>query len=245
MLPHGTWLKQGKTFTYHVTVHNSGKAPEAYFVDPRLHANVTLTLPNQNAAVNAASMTLPLPSNIKGGPSFPYYFVPTETSQLSESLTGSAPVNFDSSYFPGDPDLEGTQSGNSASLTYSNSEISPGLWSLVPSEIGPYPASGAPAVTASASFSAVTKAFDPAVSSSTGDLWSVVEGLSGTLAPVYVPAGGSATITIKIKATGAHGSAHSGTLFVDDLTIAGFAGIFGNPFGDELVALPYSYRIAK
>ena len=245
MLPHGTWLKQGKTFTYHVTVHNSGKAPEAYFVDPRLHAKVTLTLPNQNAAVNAASMTLPLPSNIKGGPSIPYYFVPTETSQISESLNGSAPVNFDSSYFPGDPDLEGTQSGNSASLTYSNSQISPGLWSLVPSEIGPYPASGAPAVTASASFSAVTKAFDPAVSSSTGDLWSVVEGLSGTLAPVYVPAGGSATITIKIKATGAHGSAHSGTLYVDDLTIAGFAGIFGNPNGDELVALPYSYRIAK
>ncbi len=244
-LPHSTWLKKGKTYTFNVTVHNTGRAPEDYFVDPRLHARVTLALPNQNPGANAASMTLPLPSNVKGGPPFPFYLVPTETSQISERLTGSAPVNFDSSYFPGDPAIEGTQSGHSASLTFSNSEISPGIWGLNPSEIGPYPASGAPAVTASAAFSAVTKAFDPAVTSSTGDLWSALEGLSATLAPVYVPAGGSATITVKIKAIGAVGSHHSGTLYVDDLTIAGFAGIFGDPNGDELLALPYNYRIAK
>jgi Subtilase family len=246
-LPTGASLTNGTAHTYQVTIHNSGQAPEDYFVDPRLNSTVTLALPNQNSGpdgVDAASMTLPLPgTNAVGGPPFPYYLVPTETSQISESLTGSVPVDFDSSYFPGDPDLEGIQSGNSASLTYSNAEISPGLWDLNPSEIGPYPASGAPAATASATFSAVTKAFDATVSSSTGDLWSAFEGLTSTLAPVYIPAGGSATISVTITPSGASGSTDAGTLYVDDLTIAGFNGIFGDPNGDEVAAIPYSYTI--
>jgi hypothetical protein len=242
-LPSGKKLANGSTDTFHVTIHNSGQAPEAYFVDPRLHAKVTLALPNQGPG-DASNLTLPLPPSLDGGPPFPFYLVPTETSQISESLTGSAPVDFDSSYFPGDPDLEGTQSGNSASLTFSSQEVSPGLWSLNPSQIGPYnTTTGAPTATAAASFSAVTKAFDPAVSSSTGDLWSAFEGLSSTLAPVYIPAGGSATITVTIAASGASGSKHSGTLYVDDLTIAGFNGIFGDPNGDEITAIPYSYTI--
>ncbi len=244
-LPAGKKLTKGKAVTFQVTVHNSGKAPEAYFVDPRLNATVTLALPNQNANVNAASLTLPLAGSVAGGPPFPYYLVPTETSQISESLTGSAPVDFDSSYFPGDPDLEGTQSGNSAHVTFSNAEVSPGLWSLNPSEIGPYnTTTGAPTVTAAATFSAVAKRFDRAVSSSTGDIVSAVEGLSTlstTQGAIYVPAGGSATITVTITPGGAHGSKHGGTLYVDDLTIAGFGGIFDDPNFDEIAAIPYSY----
>ncbi len=172
--------------------------------------------------------------------------MPTETSQISESLTGSAPVDFDSSYFPGDPDLEGIQSGDSASVSFSAPEVSPGLWSLNPSEIGPYnTTTGAPTVTAAASFSAVTKAFDSTVSSSSGDLWPSLEGLpGGALSPVYIPAGGSATITVQITPNGASGSTDAGTLYVDDLTIAGFFGLgFGDPNGDEIIAIPYSYKI--
>ncbi len=248
-LPAGGKLAKGKAHTYTVTIKNSGSAPEAFFVDPRLNGTVTLTLPNQNANVtNAASLTLPLPAvgSVNGGPPFPYYFVPTQTSEISESLTGSARVNFDSSYFPGDPDLEGIRAGHSASLTFSNPEVSPGLWTLNPSEVGPYPSTGAPAVTAAATFKAVTKAFDSAVSSSTGDLWPAIEGLSNTLAPVYVPAGGSASITVTITPGGRHGSTHSGILYVDDLTLAGFGanaqGIaFGDPNGDEIAAIPYHY----
>jgi hypothetical protein len=243
-LPAGAKLTKGKTFTYHVTIHNSGKAPEAYFLDPRLHTTQKLTLPNQNPGATAASLTLPLPASVTvnsiQGPPFPYYLVPTETSQISESLTGSAPVNFDSSYFPGDPDLEGTQSGNSAHLTFSNAEVSPGLWTLNPSEVGPYTTTGAPTVTASATFKAVTKAFDPAVSSSTGDVWKAVEGM-GTASFVYIPAGGSRTITVHIKAGGAHGSTHSGILYVDDLTLAGFFVGFDEPNTDEVIAIPYHY----
>jgi hypothetical protein len=246
-LPAGPLLTKGKTYAYKVTIHNNGKAPEAYFVDPRLHTTVKLTLPNQNppsfGGVNAHSMTLPLPAPTQSSPlPFPYYLVPTESSQISESLTGSAPVNFDSSYFPGDPDLEGTQSGNSAHLTFNNAEVTPGIWTLIPSEIGPYnTTTGAPLVTASATFKAVTKAFDPAVSSATGDLWKSVEGLAGQPRYVYIPAGRSATITVHIKVTGAHRSRHSGILYVDDLSIAGFIVGFGLPNADEVIALPYHY----
>jgi hypothetical protein len=245
-LPTGGKLTRGTAHTFTVKIKNTGSAPEAYFVDPRLSGTVTLSLPDQNPDVAATGITLPIPGNANGNFPFPYYFVPTETSQIAEAVTGNGPVNFDSSYFPGDPDLEGTAGFNSASLTFSNAAVSPGLWTLIPSEVGPYPSTGAPAVTANATFSAVTKAFDPAVSSSSGDLWSVLEGVSSSLNVVIVPAGATTKITVTITPGGRHGSVHSGTLYVDDLTLAGFAvnkqGLaFGNPNGDEIVAIPYHY----
>jgi hypothetical protein len=57
-------------------------------------------------------MSLPLAAGL----TFPYYFVPSHTSQLQASLTGTVPVNFDMEYSRGDPDLSGVQSGDSASL---------------------------------------------------------------------------------------------------------------------------------
>jgi hypothetical protein len=242
-LPHGAQLTTGTAHTYTVTVHNSGQSPEAYFVDPRLGSTESLPLVNLNTAVNAASMTLPRPSNVSGADPFPYYFVPTQTGQLQENLTGNLPVSFDSSYFPGDPDVEATSSGDSASATITDPEVSPGLWLINPDEIGPYSAA-APPGTASATVSAVTKAFDPAVTSSTGDLWSAFNGVTSGFTPVYVPAGGSATITVQITPNGTAGSTQSGTLYVDDVTLAGLNGVFDLPNGDEVAAIPYSYRIS-
>ncbi|HEY2509058.1 MAG TPA: S8 family serine peptidase [Streptosporangiaceae bacterium] len=254
-LPHGSSLASGSTTSFTVKVHNSGSSPEAYFVDPRLSSTVTMPLMNLNGSnVNAESMTLPLKALAGGAIPFPYYFVPSETSQIQENLTttGSVPVNFDSSYFPGDPDLEGVQSGNSANLTFNNAEVSPGLWSLNPTEVGPFGSTNGttstpdtvPPTTAAASFQVTTKAFDSAVTSSTGDAWTAVNEPNGVLSPVLVPAGGTATIKVTIAASGAAGSVHSGTLFVDDLTVAGFNNIFGDPSGDEIAALPYSYKIS-
>jgi hypothetical protein len=243
-LPNGAQLTNGTTYSYKVTVHNTGQSPEAYFVDPRLGSDETLPLVNINGAVNAASMTLPRPASVNGAFPFPYYFVPTETGQLQENLTGNVPVNFDSSYFPGDPDVEGVSSGDSASATITEPEVSPGLWLVNPDEIGPYPAAGAPAGMASASVSAVTQAFDPAVTSSTGDLWSAFNGVTSGFTPVYVPAGASVTITVHIRPNATAGSSQSGTLYVDDVTLAGLNGVFDLPDGDEVAAVPYSYRIS-
>jgi hypothetical protein len=244
-LPSGSKLTSGKTYTFKIKVRNSGSAPEAYFADPRLSSDEKITLPNANSSVTASDLTLPAPAPTTSTV-FPYYFVPTQTTELHETVTGSAPVDFDSEYFPGDPDLEGVRTGDSASLTYSNAAISPGLWTLVPDEVGPFPSTGAPTVTAAATAAVITQAFDKAVRTSTGDFWSLINGLSaGDFAPVYVEPGKSATITVKIKVSGAVGSVHRGTLFIDDVTLVGLAAVFDYPNTDEVAALPYSYKVAK
>jgi hypothetical protein len=250
-LPNGGYsqIKTGATQTYSVKVTNTGNAPEAYFVDPRLNQNETISLPPQN--VSETGMKLPLP----GGLSFPYYAVPSQTSQLQASLTdtsGSAPVTFDLEYFPGDPDLSpginsrwntsGGIHGNSASVTLNEPEVSPGFWLLNPAEEGPYPATGAPAVTASANLNVVTQTFDPSMTSSTGDLWSAINGLSSVFAPVIVAPGATTTITVTAAPT-APGHV-SGTLYVDDFSLGAYEFVNGLVESDELAAIPYSYNVS-
>ena len=250
-LPRGKALTKGKVYTYKIKVHNSGSAPEAYFADPRLTSTEKISLPNENSGtggVDAGDITLPLPAPSDTNPvPFPYYIVPTQTSELHETLTGSVPVDFDSAYIPGNPDLEGVRSGDNASLTYSNAEISPGIWTLIPTEIGPYPASGAPAAAAAARVTAEVRGFDRSVSSSTSDFWTAAEGLSNpaNFAAAYVAAGKSATITVKIRVSGSTGSVQRGTLYIDDVTLAGLYVGFDYPDGDEIAAVPFSYKVAK
>ena len=242
-----TKLSQGSTNTYNVTVTNTGVAPEAFFVDPRLNQNTTLDLPNQNSAVDPTNMTLPLPA----GFTFPYYLVPTHTSLLNASLNGSAPVDFDLEYFPGDPDVTPSISSQhvtghvgptSASLTlHQHGDVSPGLWLLNPSEVGPYGSSGQPAVHASADLTVITKAFDPTIDSSTGDMWSAFNGLTSDFAPVYVLPGDTATITVTISPTAIPGTHVHGTLYVGDYNLSQLS--IALPNGDDLAAIPYSYTV--
>jgi hypothetical protein len=251
-IPNGfTRIQSGGTQTYNVTVTNTGSAPEAYFVDPRLNQNVTISLPDIFGS--ETGMSLPLP----GGLSFPVYLVPSQTSQLQASLTGSAPVTFDLDYFPGDPDItpginnrwstQGGIHGDNANVTLNEPEVSPGLWLLNPAEFGPFPAQGAPLVTASANLNAVTQAFDPWMTSNTGDLWSSFNGLLGQspadFNPVWVAPGASTTIAVSVSPTGPPGTHVSGTLYVDDFTLgAQFnSGLYES---DELAAIPYSYNIS-
>jgi hypothetical protein len=240
----------GKTYQYSVHVTNTGQSPEAFFVDPRLNVagktaiTTTLTLLNQNGSVDANDLSLPLGAGL----SFPYYIVPTHTGVLQASINGSVPVTFDAEYFPGDPDVSPvvqqpgltiSQSGTSANLSLSELEVTPGLWLLNPDELGPYGPSGAPSASASESMSAVTQEFDPALSSSTGDMWSAFNGVTSSFAPVYVPAGQSATITVSVTPSAPVSSTVTGSLNIDDYTL----GLDADPNGDELAAIPYSYQV--
>jgi hypothetical protein len=231
---------------FEVSVTNTGQAPEAFFVDPRLTATATVALPNLNPAVTETSFTLPLPAGL----SFPYYVVPTHTYELQANLTrqsGAAPVTFDMSYFPGDPDVSpalaapgvaGFSTGASASLALAGTpELSPGLWLVNPDEVGPYPPGGAPTDTVSATLSAVTQAFDPTVTSSTGDFWQLQ-----TTNVLYLLPGQSGTISVDITPSGKPGSVQSGVLYVDDYVLAS---LFSTPLpdGDELAAIPYTYTV--
>ncbi|HWH12566.1 MAG TPA: S8 family serine peptidase [Solirubrobacteraceae bacterium] len=238
-------LAAGRTYTYTVTVHNTGVAPEAFFADPRLPSSQTMALPDLSG--NDGSVSLPLPAQ----PSTPVYAVPTHTSQLQASVTGSAPVTFELTYFPGDPALSpavdtpsapGSQSGDAATLSLNEPEVTPGLWTVIPGEIGPYPPSGAPPATTTTSVSAVTQAFDPTVDSSTGDFWEAINGLTADFAPVYVAPGASGQITVAVTPTGAPGAHVTGTLFIDDYVLASEYGAADND-GDELAAVPYAYTV--
>jgi hypothetical protein len=247
-LPNGhASIRAGGTQTFNVNVTNTGNAPEAFFVDPRLNQNETVSLPDLNIG-SAEYLSLPLPpANL-----FPYYLVPTQTSQLRASITGSAPVTFDLEYLPGDPDVSpgvyspwtsGSIQGNSANVVLNEPEVSPGLWLLNPAEIGPFPSTGAPPVSASANLSAVTQTFDPSITSSTGDMWSALNGLSKGFSPTYLAPGGSTTITVTVTPTDPPGTMVSGTLYVDDYSLAGTFS-FDPPNADELAAIPYSYTVS-
>ncbi|MGH9169975.1 MAG: S8 family peptidase [Acidimicrobiales bacterium] len=242
-LPHGTVLTVGKTYTYGVTITNSGISPEAYFVDPRLTSDATVHLLNENSGVDPSKMTLPL-----GSGDYPYYYVPPATKALDASITSSAPATFDLGYFPGDPDVSpavatsGVKSASgkdTAGLTFTEHDVSPGLWDMNPSEVGPYPAGGAPEVSATQKLNAVTLAFNSQVKSSTGDLWEAANGIgSPNFNPVYVPAGDSVTITVSItpKTT----AAVSGNLLVEDYVLGSIPG-YAFPDADVLATLGYGY----
>jgi hypothetical protein len=135
--------------------------------------------------------------------------------------------------------------GDSASLSISAPQLSPGLWALFPTELGPYGSAGAVASTATVSLKAVTKAFDPQVTTATGNAWLYGNLGEGTFNPVYIPAGATRTIKITIKSGARAGSLERGTLYIEDFAVAGLVGIFGVTTGDVLTSVPYSFRIAR
>jgi hypothetical protein len=226
-----TKLAAGTPVTIPVTITNNGAAPEDFFIDARLNKTAALVLAPLNKATD---LTLPFVGNP------PFWLVPTQTSSVSLSQTSSLPTMFDFGPDPGDPDLTNSRTAKcsttpSASYTPAGGSVTAGVWFALPSECGPY-AGPAPAGTASLSLTAHTKAFDPAVTSGPGDLWS-----SGQFTPVVIGAGQTATINVTIKPAGASGTVVHGTLYVDDFVSN--VPPYGQLAGDELAAFPYTYTI--
>lgn len=239
-----TTLKRGRSATFAVNVANHGGTPEAYFLDPRLAKSRTIGLLNFQFTPSN-KVPLPLAGDYSTEPTF---FVPPETTKLIGHVTGTAPVTFDMYPADGDPSVSASVkgpgstrsiSGNNATATLTEREITPGLWFIDPSELGPYGAAGAPAASAKVSLRATTPMFDSAISSSTGDFWEATQGLGGAFAPQYVPRGDSTSITVHIKPTAKVGSVVHGTVYVDALTLA-------SPFtssSNEVIGIPYTYRV--
>ncbi len=237
-------LNQGQSYTFDVKVKNTAQSPESFFLDPRLPSTATIQLPNENGAVNDQNMRLPL----RPGLTFPFYVVPSNTSELQTSLTdntSTAPLAYDIGTFAGDPDLYGTGPGNTAAVDYnSGDEVMPGLWFLNPSEIGPYPNTGAPSGTASADFTAVTQSFDSTVDTGTGDMWLANAGVSsGGFDPVYLQPGQTATVPLTITPTASPGTQVSGVIDLNDAFQVNFISGFEFGSGDELASLPFNYTV--
>jgi hypothetical protein len=233
-LPHstGTKLAAGTPVTVPVTITNNGHQAEDFFVDPRLNSNTTLSLAPFS---QASGLALPL---VVGSPQ---WFMPTETSGVSVAATASLPAEFDYGPNQGDPDLSSTiGTSPNASYTSPAGNLTNGFWFATPSEIGPYPA-GAPAGTISMAMSATTKAFDSAVTSTTGDLELAATNPATTFSPIVINPGQSATVNVTITPSGSSGMVVNGTLYVDDFLTN--VPPYGQQGADELIGLSYSYTI--
>ena len=160
---------------------------------------------------------------------------------------------FDYGPWTGDPDLASGSFGaaslcsTSVSVSYAppGGTVTTGLWGAGPTECGPYAATAsppsAPAGTASISMTAQTKAFDPAVTSDTGDAWLASTNASVSFSPIVINPGQTVTVNVTITPSGVSGTVVAGTLYVDDFLSN--VPPYGNIAGDELAAIPYTYTI--
>jgi hypothetical protein len=233
-----TKLAAGKPVTVGLRVTNTGSAPEAYFVDARLHAQVTSML----AAQTVSSLTLP---NLAG--LVPAYLVPSHTTAISTMVTSSAPLFYDFSWPFGDPDLI-SSSGKTATGSFAAPDVPDGDWTITPFLVGPTGKNAAKSRTATVSMWATSAAFDPAVNSPTGDLWLGSVNASAGFTPYVVNPGQTITIPVTITPQGTPGSTVSGTLYLSDssfvpgaVTYNGLTGTF--PEGSDVAAFSYSYTI--
>jgi hypothetical protein len=241
-----TTLASGTPITVPVSITNNGVAPEYFFIDPRLDTTQAITLAPQSQF--GSSDTVPLPMSASTVP--PVWVVPPQTSSVSVSQTSSPPAMFDLSPASGDPDLASSNPGpgplcatsESASWTPSGGAVTTGFWESAPTECGPYPASAA-AGTATDNATAQTEAFDPSVTSATGDVWLQAVNPSAAFTPVVINPGQTVTINVTITPSAAAGTVVSGNLYVDDFTSA--VPYLDNSSGDELAALPYEYTVGS
>ena len=235
-------LPTGVPVTVPVTITNTGAAAEAFFIDARLDTVAPMVLASLQPPPSSSGYPLPLGSVTAA---YPLWLMPTETSGVQAAATATLPIVFDYAPYPGDPDLFGAPTGpTTAAGSYApaGGTVSQGLWYSFPTEIGPY-AGPAPAGFVNMSLTANTKAFDPAVSSPTGDLWTAAlnPSLLGSFSPVLINPGQSVVVPVTITPAGTSGSVVSGTLYIDDA----FNGlpVNGTLTGNEVAALRYSYTI--
>jgi len=236
-----TQLTAGQSYTYNVTVKNTGTAPEMFFGDARLPGSAPFTL----GAVSGASDNLPANDNL------PVYLVPTNSTQFQAqaTTTGATPLLFESQFVGGDPDLASTI-GTTASLSFADNPIATGEWDVLPVAYGTFGTTGPPSEATTTSASVVTSPFDAAVSSPTGDLESDSANPATSLdsfKPITVAPGQTGTIPVTITPSGASGTKVTGTLYLDDTAYFEFGSIqdalVNYPQADEVAALPYQYTI--
>jgi hypothetical protein len=219
-----------------VTVTNTGTAPQAYFVDARLSSSASVKLtplggPAETAVPGSVGVT---------------YVVPTDTTGLKWTATSTVPLLAELTNYYGDPDLLGDTTGTSAggSITTDGTPLAQGPWALVPQEVGPDGAKGAPSAVATTSLTATTAAFDPTVTSSTGDLWAESTDPDATVNLIVVQPGQSAQIPVTITPKGADGTEVTGIIHVDDADLAAFGSSF-TPDADQVASFPYAYTVGS
>jgi hypothetical protein len=235
-----TKLAAGTPVTTAVTVTNTGSVPEEYFVDGRLSQSTTVPL------VSSTSSTVPVP--ITGSP--PEFLVPSHTTSITASALASSGIFFDYAQVFGDPDLISLSPpfSTNPSGTFTSTSVADGVWAITPFQDGPDGKHGVKPVSTQTSMTATTAAFDPALTSSTGDLWLESVNAGATVTPVLVLPGQTVSIPVVITPSGASGTTVHGTLYLADASLINgdvteneLSGNF--PQGSDVAAFSYAYTI--
>jgi hypothetical protein len=232
-----TDLAAGSPQTVDVTVHNNGAATEAYFLDGRLDSSTSMPL---TSTTPSASLQLPLPDTAE----LPQWIVPTDTTSVTATAMSTSPTTFDMGPYNGEPDLAAALDGDDASATLTaaaGTSLTQGNWAVTPQQIGPFGSAAAASSTTTLSLVATTPAFDPALTSATGDLWEQGATALAAFNPVLVKPGQTVTLVATITPAGSPGQVISGVLYLDDYSALSNNG--PSPSGDQLAALPYTYTI--
>ncbi len=237
-------LPAGKTAKVTIGVTNQGTAPMIVQTDARLNGQQLVQLSPQ-----FAGSTLKLPQDVEDLSQPPAYLVPPDTRRVSVSASTTVPAQVEL----GSPlggidvfgDLASAQGGSTvstATVSETKGQVGLGLWSTYVQEIGPYGDGGAPAATSVLSASAMTKPFDTAVSTSTGDPFLVsLDAAADVGAPIVIAPGATRAIQISITPSGKSGSKVNGVLHLVTPP-RGVAGLFYTT-GEVVANLPYTYTI--
>ncbi len=230
-----TVIPVGQSRTAAITVTNHSSVPQAYFLDARLDSTVTDTL---TPLTPATGISLPLGASA----AIPQWIVPTDTTSMTATASATAPVTFDMSPYlgnfggelNGDPQVGAVSSGDTATSAISANALTPGDWNVDPALTGTFRSKPAQGATVNLAMTATTLAFDPAIHTTYGDLWSGGD----TVTPVVVSPGQTITLYATISPTAA--GTVRGKLFLDTATdISPFGQAI--PAGDQVAAIPYSY----
>ena len=158
-----TVLKAGKAVNVPVKVTNTGLVPLTYFADGRL--NTTGDIPLAELSGTPQPIDLPVAPGIA-----PRWQVPPDVTHFNVAAVATTGVNLDLFYTSGNPDVYAANVNNSATVNVDAPQVSPGLWASDIGQTGPFDGP-APHGTFTISASARGQLFDPAVSSTTGDIW--------------------------------------------------------------------------
>ena len=112
--------------------------------------------------------------------------------------------------------------------------MAPGFFFGLPEATGPFTAP----TTGTVNLAAVanTNPFDSAVTSTSGDVWAQSVNASAPYSPLTLNPGQTGTITLTITPNAPKGTVVHGFIGVDTLNLA-------TASGDELVNIPYSYKV--
>ncbi len=174
---------------------------------------------------------VPLPLSLFAQPN---WLVPTNTNLLAVAAQGTVPITMDVSWEFGDPDVLGASFGNNSAAVLAAPEIAPAFFFGIPEATGPF-TSG---TTGTVNLAAVanTNPFDSAVTASSGDVWAQSVNPVAPYTPLSLGPGQTGTITLTITPNAPKGTVVHGFIGVDTFNLASFG-------GDELINIPYSYKV--